>query len=130
MTGGRRPVFPFTALVAQDAMKRALVLNTINPRIGGVLIRGQKGTAKSPAVRALASLLPEIAVVAGCAYACDPAAPDSWCDDCRARGPDGAATDGSELDTTTSGNVRSGRQGRRPAPVPAENGEGSERLAT
>jgi magnesium chelatase subunit D len=82
-----RPVFPFTAIVGQERMKRALVLNTINPRIGGVLIRGEKGTAKSTAVRALANLLPEIAVIAGCRYACDPAAPDTWCDDCRARHP-------------------------------------------
>jgi magnesium chelatase subunit D len=79
----RRPVFPFTALVGQEAMKRALVLNTINPRIGGVLIRGEKGTAKSTAVRALANLLPEIEVIPGCQFACDPAAPDTWCDRCR-----------------------------------------------
>ena len=68
-------------------MKRALVLNTINPRIGGVLIRGEKGTAKSTAVRALASLLPEIDVIAGCPYACDPAARDTWCEECQARFP-------------------------------------------
>src|SRR5919108_5260722 len=54
----RRPVFPFTALVGQERMKRALILNTINPRLGGVLIRGAKRTAKSTAVRGLASLLP------------------------------------------------------------------------
>ena len=63
-------------------MKRALMLNAVNPRIGGVLIRGEKGTAKSTAVRALASLLPEIEVVVGCPYGCDPASPDDWCDDC------------------------------------------------
>src|SRR5829696_3606071 len=79
----RRPVFPFTALVGQERMKRALILNTINPRIGGVLIRGEKGTAKSTAVRALANLLPEIEVIPGCPFACDPAAPDTWCDECR-----------------------------------------------
>ena len=66
---------PFTALVGQDAMKTALVLNAINPNIGGVLIRGQRGTAKSTAVRALARLLPEIDVIAGCRYRCDPATP-------------------------------------------------------
>jgi magnesium chelatase subunit D len=63
-------------------MKRALLLNAVNPRLGGVLIRGEKGTAKSTAVRALASLLPEIAVVVGCHYGCDPASPDDWCADC------------------------------------------------
>ena len=63
-------------------MKRALMLNAVNPRLGGVLIRGEKGTAKSTAVRALASLLPEIAVVVGCHYGCDPARPDDWCEDC------------------------------------------------
>ncbi|HLG72104.1 MAG TPA: magnesium chelatase subunit D family protein [Chloroflexota bacterium] len=65
------PVFPFTALVGQEQMKLALVLNAINPKIGGVLIRGEKGTAKSTAVRALAHLLPEIRVTAGCPYNCD-----------------------------------------------------------
>ena len=65
-------VFPFTALVGQEQMKLALVLNAINPRIGGVLIRGEKGTAKSTAVRALANLLPQIEVTPGCPYACTP----------------------------------------------------------
>ena len=58
--------FPFTAIVAQVAMKRALLLNAVNPKIGGVLVRGKKGTAKSTAVRSLASLLPEVTVVQGC----------------------------------------------------------------
>src|SRR5436190_7956834 len=80
-----RPVFPFTALMGQERMKRALVLNAINPRLGGVLIRGEKGTAKSTAVRALASLLPEIEVVVGCHYGCDPDSPDDWCSDCLER---------------------------------------------
>jgi len=66
------PIFPFTALVGQEQMKLALVLNAINPKIGGVLIRGEKGTAKSTAVRALAHLLPEIRVTAGCPYNCQP----------------------------------------------------------
>ena len=56
-------------------MKKALILNAVNPRLGGVLIRGEKGTAKSTAVRALAGLLPEIEVVVGCHYGCDPASP-------------------------------------------------------
>jgi magnesium chelatase subunit D len=76
---------PFTALVGQEPMKTALVLNAINPGIGGVLIRGQRGTAKSTAVRALARLLPEIDVIAGCRFRCDPASPVNWCDDCRGR---------------------------------------------
>ena len=80
-----RPVFPFTALIGQDRMKRALLLNAVNPRLGGVLIRGEKGTAKSTAVRALASLLPEIEVVVGCHYGCDPISPDDWCADCLER---------------------------------------------
>ena len=81
----RRPIFPFTALVGQERMKQALLLNAINPRLGGVLVRGEKGTAKSTAVRALANLLPEIDVIAHCPYRCDPAAPETWCDDCVGR---------------------------------------------
>jgi len=59
-----RFVYPFSAIVGQDKMKLALILNAIHPAIGGVLIRGEKGTGKSTAVRALARLLPELAVVA------------------------------------------------------------------
>lgn len=81
----RRPVYPFTALVGQERMKRALILNAINPRIGGLLIRGQKGTAKSTAVRALANLLPQIEVVADCPFSCPPDAPEMMCDTCRGR---------------------------------------------
>ena len=81
-----RPVLPFTALVGQEPMRTALVLNAINAGIGGVLIRGERGTAKSTAVRSLARLLPDIDVIEGCRYRCDPAAdPQRWCDDCRAR---------------------------------------------
>jgi magnesium chelatase subunit D len=86
-----RSLMPFTALVGQEAMKTALVLNAINPSIGGVLIRGQRGTAKSTAVRALARLLPEIDVIVGCRFRCDPASPANWCDDCRGRYAAGAA---------------------------------------
>ena len=68
----RGPVYPFTAIVGQDRMRLALELNAVNPAIGGVLIRGEKGTAKSTAVRALARLLPEIEVVEGCHYSCEP----------------------------------------------------------
>jgi magnesium chelatase subunit D len=85
----RRPVYPFTALVGQERMKRALILNAINPRIGGLLIRGQKGTAKSTAVRALANLLPEIETVADCPFSCPPELPDTMCDTCRDRAAGG-----------------------------------------
>jgi Mg-chelatase subunit ChlI len=81
----RQSVYPFTAIVGQDRMKLALSLNAINPSIGGVLIRGERGTAKSTAVRALAALLPEIRVVADCPFSCDPDRLDLLCDDCRAR---------------------------------------------
>ena len=78
-------VLPFTALVGQEPMKMALVLNAVNPAIGGVLIRGERGTAKSTAVRALAGLLPEIEVVEGCRFSCSPGSGDLLCDECRAR---------------------------------------------
>ncbi len=81
----RAGVLPFTSLVGQDAMKQALLLNAVNPAIGGVLIRGEKGTAKSTAVRGLAALLPDVAVVAGCRFQCDPGAPALWCEECAAR---------------------------------------------
>lgn len=77
--------FPFTAIVAQEEMKRALVLNATEPDIGGVLIRGERGTAKSTAVRALAEVLPDIAEVASCPFGCPPANPDRMCDSCRRR---------------------------------------------
>lgn len=76
-------IYPFSAIVGQDLMKRALILNAINPRIGGVLIRGEKGTAKSTAVRAMAELLPHYAAVKGCTLGCDPGDPGSWCHSCR-----------------------------------------------
>src|SRR5438309_5950422 len=66
-------------------MKRALMLNAVDPAIGGVLIRGERGTAKSSAVRALARLLPDYEAVEGCPYRCDPATPSQYCDDCRRR---------------------------------------------
>jgi len=80
-----RSVFPFTAIVGQERMRRALILNAINPRIGGVLIRGERGTAKSTAARALAELLPEVPVVADCRFGCDPNEPSSYCTECRER---------------------------------------------
>jgi magnesium chelatase subunit D len=80
-----RPVYPFTAIVGQERLKRALILNAINSRIGGVLIRGEKGTAKSTAVRGLARLLPFIDVVEGCPYSCRPDRPAGLCATCQGR---------------------------------------------
>jgi len=74
-----RDPYPFSAIVGQDDLKLALLVNAVSPEIGGVLVRGEKGTAKSTAVRALARLLPRIEVVAGCPYSCDPAAPNPEC---------------------------------------------------
>ncbi|MEU1011583.1 putative cobaltochelatase [Streptomyces sp. NPDC005890] len=73
--------FPFTAVVGQDDLRLALLLNAVSPAVGGVLVRGEKGTAKSTAVRALSALLPAVAVVPGCRFSCDPAAPDPGCPD-------------------------------------------------
>jgi len=81
----RPPVFPFSALVGQELLKTALLLNAVNPGISGVLIRGDKGTAKSTAVRALAALLPEIDEVADCPFHCPPSEPSRMCEDCFAR---------------------------------------------
>lgn len=81
-------IYPFTAIVGQIRMKRALVLNAVYPQIGGVLIRGERGTAKSTAARALAALLPEIDVVANCRFGCDPHQPETWCDECQERHDD------------------------------------------
>ncbi|GKQ38331.1 putative cobaltochelatase [Streptomyces sp. A012304] len=73
--------FPFTAVVGQDDLRLALLLNAVSPAVGGVLVRGEKGTAKSTAVRALSALLPQVPVVAGCRFSCDPAKPDPACPD-------------------------------------------------
>jgi len=74
------PIYPFTAIVGQERMKRALVLNAVDPRIGGVLIRGERGTAKSITARAMAALLPEIEVFTNSPYNDDPNAPNTWSD--------------------------------------------------
>jgi Mg-chelatase subunit ChlI len=79
------PIFPFTAIVGQERLKRALILNAIHPQIGGVLIRGERGTAKSTAARALAALLPEIDAIADCPFGCDPDQPATLCTECRER---------------------------------------------
>ena len=76
-----RMTYPFSAVVGMDDMRLALLLNAVSPAVGGVLVRGEKGTAKSTTVRALAAVLPPVAVVPGCHFACDPAAPDPGCPD-------------------------------------------------
>jgi len=80
-----RVAYPFTAIVGQESMKLTLILNIIDPLIGGVLIMGHRGTGKSTAVRALADLLPEITKVKGCVYNCDPAQKTSLCAECQKR---------------------------------------------
>ncbi|GAA5055206.1 magnesium chelatase subunit D [Thermocatellispora tengchongensis] len=90
MTGHQHPHYPFSAVVGLEDLKLALVLNAVSPRVGGVLVRGEKGTAKSTIVRALAAQLPRVEVVEGCRFACDPAAPDPGCPD----GPHGEGAAG------------------------------------
>ncbi len=78
--------FPFSAVVGQEDLRLGLLLNAVHPGIGGVLVRGEKGTAKSTVVRALAGLLPRLAAVNGCRFACDPSAPDPDCPDAARHG--------------------------------------------
>jgi magnesium chelatase subunit D len=96
-----RPVFPFTAIVGQEEMKLALLLNVVAPTVGGVLVRGHRGTGKTTAVRALADLLPPLTSVRGCAYNCDPSDDAEWCDECAAKYAAGSVI----------------KRGRRPVPV-------------
>ena len=77
--------YPFAGIVDQQAMKRALLINAVNPEVNGVLLRGERGTAKSTGVRALAEVLPEIDVVADCPYGCPPDDPGRMCSKCRQR---------------------------------------------
>lgn len=81
----RTGVYPFTAIVGQEDMKLALILNVINPGLGGVLIKGEKGTAKSTAVRAIADLLPAMEAVKDCPFRCDPAEVHHLCERCADR---------------------------------------------
>ncbi len=85
MVDHQRFTFPFTAITGQEKMKKGLLLNAVNPRLGGILVRGEKGTAKSTTVRALAALLPEIEVAAGCPFSCDPGDFTRLCHLCRGR---------------------------------------------
>ncbi|PLX79306.1 MAG: magnesium chelatase [Desulfuromonas sp.] len=93
--------YPFSAILGQDDMKTALLLCAVDPAIGGVLIRGDKGTGKTTAVRGLTSLLPDLSVVEGCPYNCPPDQPDVMHDGCRQK-----FERGEELKTT-----------RRPTPL-------------
>jgi magnesium chelatase subunit D len=79
-------VYPFSAVVGLDDLRLALIVNAVSPAVGGVLVRGEKGTAKSTVVRALAALLPAVPVVQGCRFSCDPAAPDASCPDAATHG--------------------------------------------
>ena len=90
-------IYPFTAIVGQERMLRALILNAVDTRIGGVLIRGERGTAKSTAARALAALLPGVQVVDDCRFGCDPDKPATWCTECKER----HATSGEKLPSRT-----------------------------
>ncbi len=89
-------IYPFTAIVGQERMIRALILNAVDTRIGGVLIRGERGTAKSTAARSLAALLPHVKVVQDCRFGCDPDKPHIWCTECKER----AASNGNKLPVT------------------------------
>ena len=84
--GNTDSAYPFAGIVGMADLKLALLLNAVSPAIGGVLVRGEKGTAKSTMVRGLAALLPPVPVVPGCPYSCDPGAPDPACP----AGPHGA----------------------------------------
>ena len=74
--------YPFSAIVGQEELKRALMMAAVDPSIGGVLVFGDRGTGKSTAIRSLAALLPQMATVIGCSFACDPAAPAASCPHC------------------------------------------------
>ena len=78
------PAYPFSAIVGQEEMKRALLLAAVDPKIGGILVLGDRGTGKSTAVRALAELLPPMRAMPDCRYNCDPAEPAAFCAHCRA----------------------------------------------
>ena len=78
---GAATMYPFSSVVGMDDLKLALLLNAVSPAVGGVLVRGEKGTAKSTVVRGLVEVLPPIAVIAGCRFSCDPDTPDPRCPD-------------------------------------------------
>ncbi|MCJ7770242.1 ATP-binding protein [Candidatus Bathyarchaeota archaeon] len=81
----QRPIYPFTAIVAQNDLKTAIILNAIDPNIGGVLFTGPKGTGKSSIVRAAAEILPEVEAVEDCTFHCSPSDPTNMCEACHTR---------------------------------------------
>ncbi len=95
----RRPIYPFSAILGQEKMKKALIYNAIDPSIGGVLIRGQKGTAKSTAARGIAELLPSRVVVQGCPFGCHPDQREGLCPGCLAKSEHGRRLPLSETST-------------------------------
>ena len=90
-------VFPFTEVVGQDNMKRALLLNVVDPGIGGVLIKGEKGTAKSTTVRSMNRILPFRKVVKGCPFRCEYGREDRYCPYCRGKLEKGIALEEEEV---------------------------------
>ncbi len=82
-------MFPFTAIVGQELMKKALILNVIDPGIGGVLVKGEKGTAKSTTIRALEQVLPPVTHIRDCPFRCDPRHPEKYCPYCTEKYSDG-----------------------------------------
>jgi len=79
----RRISFPFSAIVSLDKLKLAILINAINPKIGGVLIQGPKGSGKTTVVRGLTDILPKLEVVKGCSFNCNPHDPSNMCEKCR-----------------------------------------------
>lgn len=98
------PIFPFSAIVGQDDLKLALLLTSVDPLIGGVLAMGHRGTGKSTTVRALARVLPPLAVVRGCRFHCDPQRPEEWCSECHERFPQRAGGPAFAHDPSAPGN--------------------------
>ncbi len=90
MAGRHSLMFPFTAIVGQELMKKALILNVIDPGIGGVLVKGEKGTAKSTTIRALEQVLPPVTHIKECPFRCDPRHPEKYCPYCAEKYADGS----------------------------------------
>ncbi len=100
MTDSNHIVFPFVRVVGQTEMKKALLLNAVDPGIGGVLIKGNKGTAKSTTVRSMPQFLPPHSVVKGCRFGCDPEQPRKMCPECREKYANKSKIESAEAPTT------------------------------